>query len=375
MRQHPRAGGRQPDHPPVGPLRRPAPAHGRPAAPRAEASTDPDALYEEGRKDFSQGFFKAAIEKFEAAYKRSKDPLILYNIGQSYKKLHDEDPQLEYLRKARTALQSYVAAVEKDPSLGADPEEVKPLLAEIDAELARREPKAQPEGPSEPSEPTVPRGEDPGKKLRLTGVGLMGGGGALLVVGSIVGGVVTMMASAQSRKTNIYDFIKMLLYDSTGYENVGDWAVGDTKKFPVTWKNDRIEMSDDTSINFYRIGTADIMVNNRSLMRTGQPVKWNIMLKGARSGYSSFSILSSPSNEIQPKLSIDSLFGNKPFTARLLKSCDTKPLMGYYYYEVKIPKKDIAYIKISWLTANGNTALRIDGYDSWSNYAAKLECR
>jgi hypothetical protein len=192
---------------------------------------------------------------------------------------------------------------------------------------------------------------------------------------SILLSVITIMISAQSRKTDMYDFIKKLLYDSTGYENVGDWAVGQPNKFPVAWKADKIEMSDDTSINFYRIGTADIMVTHRSLMRAGQPVKWNIMLKGARSGYSSFSILSSPSNGIQPRLTIDSLFGNKPFTAKLLQSCDTKPVTGYYYYEVKFPKKDIAYIKISWLTANGNTAYRIDGYDSWSNYAAKLECR
>lgn len=194
----------------------PSPAHGRPAAPRGEAGADPDALYEEGRKDFSQGFFKAAIEKFEAAYKRSKDPLILYNIGQSYKKLHDEDPQLEYLRKARTALQSYVAAVEKDPSLGADPEEVKPLLAEIDAELARREPKAQPEGPAEPAKPRVKhRGEDPGKKLRLAGIGLMGSGGAVLVVGSIIGGVYAAKGGRLSEELNgtggLYDQQEMMM--------------------------------------------------------------------------------------------------------------------------------------------------------------------
>lgn len=186
---------------------------------------------------------------------------------------------------------------------------------------------------------------------------------------------ITIMVAAQSNKTNMYDFIKMLLYDSTGFENVGDWQIGENKKFPVMWKDDRIIMSDDTSINFYRRGIADIVLNNRSLKQAGQPVKWNIMLKGARSGYSSFSMLSSPSNEIQPKWSVDSLFGNKPFKAKLLKSCDTKPLMGYYYYEVKVPKKDILYLKISWLTMNGNTALRIDGYDSWSKYAVKLECR
>ena len=186
---------------------------------------------------------------------------------------------------------------------------------------------------------------------------------------------ITIMVAAQPNKTSMYDFIKMLLYDSTGFENVGDWQLAENKKFPVMWKDDRVIMSDDTSINFYRRGIADIVLNNRGLKQAGQAVKWNIMLKGARSGYSSFSMLSSPSNEIQPKCSVDSLFGNKPFKAKLLKSCDTKPLTGYYYYEVKIPKKDILYLKISWLTMNGNTALRIDGYDSWSNYAAKLECR
>ncbi len=187
---------------PVAGLVLPAPAQARSAAPKGEASTDPDALYEEGRKDFSQGFFKAAIEKFEAAYKRSKDPLILYNIGQSYKKLHDEDPQLDYLKKARTALQSYVAAVEKDPSLGADPEEVKPLLADIDAELARREPKVEPEGPAEPPVTPVPRGEDPGKKLRLGGIGMMAGGGAMVVIGSIVGGVFAAKGGRLSKELN-----------------------------------------------------------------------------------------------------------------------------------------------------------------------------
>jgi len=165
-----------------------------------------------------------------------------------------------------------------------------------------------------------------------------------------------------------------MLYDSTGYENVGDWAVGKPKKFPVKWKADRIEMSDDTSINFYRMGAVDITVKGRSFMQAGQPVKWNILLKGPRMGYSSFSIISSPCSEMQPKYTIDSIFGKKPFAAKLLKSCDAKTLSGYYYYELKIPKKDIAFIKLSWISINGNTAIRLDCFDSWSKYAVKLEC-
>jgi hypothetical protein len=122
------------------------------------------------------------------------------------------------------------------------------------------------------------------------------------------------------------------------------------------------------------MGTAEITIKGRSFMKAGEPVKWNVMLKGPRMGYTSFSIISSSSEEIQPKYIIDSVFGKKPFTAKLLKSCDTKALAGYYYYEVKLPKKDLAFIKLSWLSVNGNTAIRIDCYDNWSKYAVKLDC-
>jgi hypothetical protein len=181
-------------------------------------------------------------------------------------------------------------------------------------------------------------------------------------------------ATAQTAKTELYDLVKKIITDSTGYENVGDWAVGNSKKFPVKWKEDRIIMSEDTSINFYRLGTAEITVKGKTFMQNAQPVKWNIMLKGPRMGYTSYSIISSPSADVKPVFNIDSVFGKKIFTAKLLKSCDNKTLAGYYYYEVKIPKKDIAYIKISWLSVNGNTAMRIDCYDAWSKYAVKLDC-
>ena len=181
-------------------------------------------------------------------------------------------------------------------------------------------------------------------------------------------------ASAQTPKTELYDLLVKLMYDSTGYENVGAWSVGKPKKFPIKWKADRIEMSDDTSINFFRMGTADITIKGRSFEQAGVPVKWNIMLKGPRMGYSSHSIISSASKDLKPRYTLDSLFGKKNYKARLIKSCDHKDLAGYYYYEVKVPKKDPAFIKVSWLSVQGNTAIRIDSYDSWSKYAVKLDC-
>ena len=103
------------------------------------------------------------------------------------------------------------------------------------------------------------------------------------------------------------------MYDSTGYKNVGDWAVGTPKKYPVKWKADRIEMSDDTSINFFRTGAADVTIKGKSFWQAGVPVKWNIMLKGARMGYSSLSIFSSASQDLRPRHTLDSLFGKKNF--------------------------------------------------------------
>jgi hypothetical protein len=181
-------------------------------------------------------------------------------------------------------------------------------------------------------------------------------------------------SSAQSTKIELYDLIKKLIPDSSAYESIGEWAVGEPKKFPVKWQTDNIIMSDDTSINFYRRGTADITIRAHSFMQAGQPVKWNMMLKGPRMGYTSFSIISSPANDMQPKYNIDSIFGKKPFAAKLLKKCDDKTFAGYYYYELKLPKKDIAFIKVSWVSVNGNTAIRIDCFDDRSRYAVKLDC-
>ena len=185
---------------------------------------------------------------------------------------------------------------------------------------------------------------------------------------------ISITAFSQTASTELYDFIKKLLSDSSVYENVGDWSVGQPKNFPIKWKADKIEMSDDTSINFFRLGSADIIIKGHRFMQGADPVKWNIMLKGPRMGYTSLSIISSPSKELQPQLTIDSLFGKKIFSAKLLKSCDAKKLSGYYYYELKLPKKDTAFIKLSWLSLNGNTAIRIDCYDNWSKYAVKLDC-
>lgn len=175
-------------------------------------------------------------------------------------------------------------------------------------------------------------------------------------------------------KTELYELVKKLITDSTGYENIGDWAVGQPKKYPVNWKSDRIEMSPDTSINFFRMGTAELLVNGRTLTQSGQPAKWSIMLKGPRMGYGSFSILSTPGAPLGAKPTLDSVFGKRSFRAKLLRACAAQAVAGYHFYELKIPGKDLVFLKLSWIAMNNHTALRVDVFDAYSRHAAKLAC-
>ena len=183
------------------------------------------------------------------------------------------------------------------------------------------------------------------------------------------------LVNAQSPTTELYDLFKMFLTDSTGSENLGDWAVKLPNKYPVAWKQSEIVLSPDTSINFYRVGTADLTINKKNLLQAGQPVKWYVMLKGPQAGYSSFTIFNLPANQLLTPYTIESLFHENTFKARLLKSCDKKELSGYYYYEMKLPGKDVAYVKLSWLTLNNNATIRIDCYNTLSQYSAKLDCK
>ena len=168
-------------------------------------------------------------------------------------------------------------------------------------------------------------------------------------------------AVAQTAKTEMYDLVKKLLDDSTGYENVGDWAV----KIPVKWKSDELKMSDDTAINFYRLGIADITIRGKTYLTSGQKAVWNIMLKGPRMGYTSFSILSSTSNELHPKFTIDSLFGNKPFTSKLEKSCDGNSAAGFYFYSLKLAKKEHASILIATMNGEKIVTYKSKSFDKY----------
>lgn len=180
----------------------------------------------------------------------------------------------------------------------------------------------------------------------------------------------TALVNGQVSQTNLYDLIRSLLYDSTGYENVGDWGVGAPDKFPVKWEADRIEMSEDSSVHFYRAGIAQVAVTGD--VHTAD--KWSLVIEGPRMGYTSFTLSGPATAAFKSNHSLEALLGDKPYRATLIKRCDTKPDHGFLYYELKLPAKDIEFVKLSWYPSNGNTLLRMEGYDNWSKYAVNLDC-
>ncbi len=178
----------------------------------------------------------------------------------------------------------------------------------------------------------------------------------------------------QAKKTELLDLIKIFVQDSTEYSTAGNWAVGKPKTYPVQWESDRIIMSEDMKINFYRKGTANISVKGNTFNDGARPAKWNVMLRGPRMGFSSFNITGPYQKNIYQKQTIDSLLNTKQYTYKLLRSCDSKTGAGFYYYQLSIPKKVTSWLRIGWDCKNAGCSVIIDCYDDWSRQYADLDC-
>lgn len=179
---------------------------------------------------------------------------------------------------------------------------------------------------------------------------------------------------SQLKKIELFRLVNKLVQDSSADDTPGDWAVGSPSVYPIKWKSDMIEMSDDMKINFFRKGTVNISINNVVYTNQNIPMNWNLMLKGPRMGFTSFSIESAPHKNIKARTSIDSLFGKNLYSYKLLQDCSSSSTSGFYYYQFKIPKKVMAWMKVSWKCVSGNCSIGLDLYDGWSKQYADLAC-
>jgi tetratricopeptide (TPR) repeat protein len=150
-----------------------------------------DQLFEKGQASYQAGQYQEAIEEFKQAYELVKDPVYLFNIAQSYRKVADcinaHDYYEQYLRETPNA--------ENKDKVNQWLSELQPCVdqrhAEQDAahraEQAERERTAEEARRAAERVKPVPVQVDHGRSLRIAGIAVAAVGIAGLTAGTVYG--------------------------------------------------------------------------------------------------------------------------------------------------------------------------------------------
>ncbi len=148
----------------------------------AQTQAKADKLFVDAQTSYQQGKYREAIELFKKAYDLVHDPVYLFNIGQSYRKIADCVPAHDY----------YVQYLDADPQASNKDKveqwifELRPCVdkaRERDAAARAAAERQRPSAPAVPVETEV----DHGAPFRIAGIALAGVGMLGLVVGITYG--------------------------------------------------------------------------------------------------------------------------------------------------------------------------------------------
>gem|GEM_PF-2384792 len=107
------------------------------------------ARFSKGAEHYELGEYSKAIDIFEQLYRETREPRLLFNLGQAYWQRYSVDPKIVHLRSARTMFQNYDKASAADDNY--DPREVRGYVTSIDAQIvgieSSRTTSLQPMGP------------------------------------------------------------------------------------------------------------------------------------------------------------------------------------------------------------------------------------
>lgn len=204
-----------------------------------------EALYDQGRKAYRLGDYKTAVDKWQQAYDIAESmpdgavvaALLLYNISLGYKGLYSITKDIADLRRARAVIDNFITIANANPDVELDDAEDR--RAELDDMIAKAEEAERQNRPPPPQPKTadtiksVDLSEDPGRKLRLAGIGTMAAGGALVITG---------VAFIAYYGVKGREFSEKLRIDNASFEDGGcdpDALVGECEQL-------------DANIRFYR---------------------------------------------------------------------------------------------------------------------------
>jgi tetratricopeptide (TPR) repeat protein len=144
-----------------------------------DAQTQAVGLFTRAQARYEAGDYRPAIKLFEEAYQLVRDPVYLFNIAQSYRKLFDCVPAATYFERF------LAEATDADAAQRA---KVQELLGELGPCLTDRKiaaPAPEVTIVEAPPPAIVAPIRDSGKPLRIGGLALAGAGVAGLIVGTI----------------------------------------------------------------------------------------------------------------------------------------------------------------------------------------------
>lgn len=160
---------------------------GEPSEEEDPAVAQAKAEYQAGSDAYALGKYEKAVAHFERAYELTRQPELLFNLGQSYTRWYDISNDLEHLKKARRLYENYVLSVgatnldeEQQAQARADAQR---RIAEVDRRIAQHE------DPSEP-EPRTGGDDKPNKPVHKKAWFWLTIVGGLAVVGGVTAAVV-----------------------------------------------------------------------------------------------------------------------------------------------------------------------------------------
>lgn len=160
-----------------------------PAAPATDSTVNDFA--EEAFKKYEAGAFVDAIGLYLRAYEVSKDPRILFNIGQIYeKRLHENELAITFYRR-------YLKTDGQESQLA---KRALDRIAALNAEPSTK-PNAQPASPAIPATP-APAPSPPPSRGGSTGAIVAWSATGALVIGAVVTGVVALSASSDVKNAS-----------------------------------------------------------------------------------------------------------------------------------------------------------------------------
>lgn len=141
----------------------------------SESRAEPTAetLYSEGQAAYDRADYALAVDRWQASYRLSQEPALLYNVAQAYRMAGD----------CARALSSYRQFVTADPH-----SERRPFADEFIRELAATcgQPSVVPVVPVVQPPRRIER-LDAGRHLKIAGIATSGAGAAIVITGLLIG--------------------------------------------------------------------------------------------------------------------------------------------------------------------------------------------